>query len=77
MPGDMESLKYVACDLEGSVSISNKQGAFRLPSGGFRRANVSPLLFVGTMFSILPFKLQVSVNFIVEFADPHFHFVMD
>jgi hypothetical protein len=32
MTGDMESLKYVACDLEGSVSISNKQGAFHLPS---------------------------------------------
>jgi hypothetical protein len=63
MTGDMESLKYVACDLEGSVSISNKQGAFHLPStnmpsGGFPRANVSPLLFVATMFSILPFKLQ-------------------
>jgi hypothetical protein len=49
MTGDMESLKYVACDLEGSVSM---------PSGGFPRANVSPLLFVATMFSILPFKLQ-------------------
>jgi hypothetical protein len=58
MTEDMESLTYVACDLEGSVSISNKQGAFHLPSGGFPRANVSPLLFVATMFSILPFKLQ-------------------
>ena len=46
LPEDMGSLKYVPCDLEGSVSISNKQGTFCLPSvnmsfDGFPRANVS------------------------------------
>lgn len=66
---DSESIGYVLCDLEGIVSISNKQEPFcstesvNLSTGCLSRVTAPPLLFIAGMFAAGSGNMQESVTF--------------